>query len=780
LPVPARVAKNRTSPTGKRVHEAFQNTLPPGQKIDLSNCDREPIHIPGHIQPHGLLLVVDPSSHVILQASDHALRYLGVPSEMLLGKGLDTLLGTEPLSFLRNALRSEPQVDNPLYLFTALVLGSGPFHVIAHLHDGLLMLDLEPKLPDTQRSPDFYELLKRSLTRFQSAQTVREFCQLVTEEIRRVSGYDRVMVYQFQEDWSGHVIAEDMARDMGLESYLDLHYPASDIPSQARALFLLNTVRMLADAQYKPAKVIPELNPLTGKPVDMSYTYLRGASQMYTEYLVNMGVRASLTLAISQGGKLWGLVACHHYSPRKIPYDVRTACEVLARVISLQVADKVRNEESTYRVRMDEAHQCLLQALSREGHLGLALTECQPGVRDFLECGGAAVLAQGECHLLGKTPGEAQVRALAAWLSRTHEGELFATDRLPELYPAAAELQDTACGVMALPISRSHAEYILWFRPEVIQTVNWAGDPRKPVEVGPMGDRLTPRKSFALWKETVEGRSLPWRKVEQEAVLRLRVALTEALYHRSEALSRLNQELSRSNQDLDAFAYVASHDLKEPLRGIYNYASFLSEDYAEKLDDEGKQKLGTLLRLTRRMQSLIDSLLHFSRLGKAPLKLETFPAGEAVEEALDQVDLRLRETGASVEIPRPLPPIKADRVGLTEVFTNLLSNALKYNDKPVRKVEVGYLAAGEPGFPPQAQGAAVCFYVRDNGIGIPEQYQEEIFRIFKRLHPQTEFGGGTGAGLTIVKKVVERHGGMLWLSSREGEGTTFFFTLGRT
>lgn len=762
------------------MHEAFKNTLPPGQKIDLSNCDREPIHIPGHIQAHGLLLAVNPSSHVVLQASNNALEYLGVPSDMLLGKSLETLLGTEQLSFLQSVLRSEPQEDNPVYLFTALVLGSGPFHVIGHLHDGLLMLEFEPKPPDTSRHPDFYELLKRSLTRFQAARTVREFCQMVTEEIRRVSGYDRVMVYQFQEDWSGHVIAEDMAQDMGLESYLDLHYPASDIPSQARALFLLNTVRMLADAQYKPAPVIPELNPITGKPLDMSYTFLRGASQMYTEYLINMGVRASLTLAISQGDKLWGLVACHHYSPRKIPYDVRTACEVLARVISLQVADKVRNEESNYRVRMDEAHQCLLQALGREGHLGTALTECQPGVRDFVECGGAAVLAEGECHLMGQTPSEAQVRALAAWLSRTHEDELFVTDQLPALSPPAADLKALACGVMALPISRAQAEYILWFRPEVIQTVKWGGDPRKPVEVGPLGDRLTPRKSFALWKETVEGHSLPWRKGEQEAALRLRTALMEALYQRSEALSRLNLELSRSNQELDAFAYVASHDLKEPLRGIYNYATFLSEDYAEKLDPEGQQKLSTLLRLTRRMQSLIDSLLHFSRLGKAPLRLEQFPAGEAVQEALEQVELRLKETGSSVEVPRPLPTIKADRVGITEVFTNLLSNALKYNDKPVRTVEVGYLAAGEPGFPPQAQSAPFCFYVKDNGIGIPERYQEEIFRIFKRLHAQTAFGGGTGAGLTIVKKVVERHGGTIWLSSREGEGTTFFFTLSRT
>lgn len=757
----------------------FDGTLPPGQKIDLTNCDREPIHIPGHIQSHGVLLALDPSKLTILQASENARQFLGVPVETLLGQSMDALLGSEQLQFLQQTLRTERLEDNPLYLFTALVLSSGPFHVIVHRHDGLLLAELEPVRPSSVRQPDFYELMKRSVARFQSAQTVREFCQMVTEEIRRVSGYDRVMIYKFQEDWSGHVIAEDMAQDMGLESYLDLHYPASDIPSQARALFLFNTVRMLPDAKYVPARVLPELNPLTGKPLDMSFAFLRGASQMYTEYLVNMGVRASLTLAISAGNKLWGLVACHHYSPRQVPYDVRTACDFLARVVSLQVVDKGRHEEAKYRERMSAVHQGIVQTLAQHDRLLNALIGCKPGVRDFLDSGGAAVLSEGECHLLGSTPTHAQVRELVEWLKTSQGSEIFATDMLWTVHPPAEAYKDTACGVLALPISRLSGEYLLWFRPETLRTVHWAGDPRKPVEVGPMGDRLTPRKSFALWKQTVEGRSLPWLELEREAAIRLRVALTEVIFRRSEEVTRLNLELFRSNQDLDSFAYVASHDLKEPLRGIYNYAQFLTEDYAQQLDEEGRQKLATVIRLSKRMQALIDSLLHFSRLGKAPLHIEPLPLTRVVDDALELVDARLKETGAQVEIPRPLPTVTADLTGLVEVYANLLSNALKYNDKPERRVEVGYVLEGEPGFPPAAEGSKTCFYVRDNGIGIPEAHRDEVFRIFKRLHPQNEFGGGTGAGLTIVKKVIERLGGRIWITSREGEGSTFYFTLGQ-
>ncbi len=759
--------------------DPFDGTLPPGQKIDLTNCDREPIHIPGHIQPHGVLLALDPSNVTVLQASENTPQYLGIPAEALLGQRMDALLGSEQSQFLMTALRAERLEDNPLYLFTALMLRSGPFHLIAHRHDGLLLLELEPVRPSTVRQPDFYALMKRGVARFQSAQTVREFCQMVTEEVRHVSGYDRVMIYKFQEDWSGHVIAEDMAQDMGLESYLDLHYPASDIPAQARALFLLNTVRMLPDAKYVPARVVPELNPLTGRPLDMSFAFLRGASRMYTEYLINMGVRASLTLAISAGDKLWGLVACHHYSPRQVPYDVRTACDFLARVVSLQVVDKSRHEESKYRERMSQVHQCVVQALAQHEHVSQALLGCEPGVRDFVDSGGAAVLAEGECHLLGSTPSEAQVRALVEWLKSSQGSGIFATDRLWSVHPPAEDFKDTACGMLALPISRLSGEYVLWFRPETLRTVRWAGDPNKPVEVGPMGDRLTPRKSFALWQQTVQGRSLPWLEVELEAAGRLRVALTEVIFRRSEEISRLNLELFRSNQELDSFAYVASHDLKEPLRGIYNYAQFLTEDYARQLDEEGRQKLATVIRLSKRMQVLIDSLLHFSRLGKAPLHLEPLPLKQVVDEALELVDARRKETGATVELPRPLPTVSADRTGLVEVYANLLSNALKYNDKPERWVEVGYVAAGEPGFPREAEGFQTCFYVKDNGIGIPEAYKDEVFRIFKRLHPQNEFGGGTGAGLTIVKKVIERLGGRIWLTSREGEGTTFYFTLGR-
>jgi signal transduction histidine kinase len=248
---------------------------------------------------------------------------------------------------------------------------------------------------------------------------------------------------------------------------------------------------------------------------------------------------------------------------------------------------------------------------------------------------------------------------------------------------------------------------------------------------------------------------------------------TEELQRRAEELQRLNTELERSNRELDAFAYIASHDLKEPLRGIHNLSHFLLEDYAETLDNAGVDKLHMLMRLTRRMESLIESLLYYSHVGRAELAMEQIDMQEVIEETLELLAARLQEGQVEVRVPARLPVVQADRVRVGEIFNNLLANAVKYNDKAEKWVEIGCeLLAGKDG------GLRHVFYVRDNGIGIAAQHHESVFRIFRRLHGREEYGGGTGAGLTIVRKIVERHGGSIWLTSQPGTGSTFYFSLG--
>jgi signal transduction histidine kinase len=260
----------------------------------------------------------------------------------------------------------------------------------------------------------------------------------------------------------------------------------------------------------------------------------------------------------------------------------------------------------------------------------------------------------------------------------------------------------------------------------------------------------------------------------QERDTELQRAKTELelrVQERTRELERRNEELHQSNKELDDFAYIASHDLKEPLRGIHNFSNFLIEDYSDKIDEEGRSKLETLMRLTRRMETLIDSLLHFSRLGRVDLAIDQVDLNEIVAEVADSLAITLKETGTELRVPRPLPTVRCDRARVGEIFYNLVINGIKYNDKPEKWVEIGATEGnGNGGGPP-------VFHVRDNGIGIPEKHHDAVFRIFKRLHGRDKFGGGTGAGLTIVKKIVERHQGRIWLESSAGEGTTFYFTL---
>jgi two-component system, chemotaxis family, sensor kinase Cph1 len=347
-------------------------------------------------------------------------------------------------------------------------------------------------------------------------------------------------------------------------------------------------------------------------------------------------------------------------------------------------------------------------------------------------------------------------------------------------YPQFAPYQAVASGLLALRISRLQHTYLLWFRPEVIQTIDWGGKPNKPVAIDPERSlHMTPRKSFELWKETVQLKSLPWKACEIEAALELRSQIIGIVLQKADELALLNAELERSNIELDAFAYVASHDLKEPLRGIHNYSTFLIEDYADKLGEDGKHKLDTLMRLTQRMEDLIESLLHYSRCGRAELVYEIVDLAAVIESVLETIEIS-QPSPAEFRIPRPLPIVKGDRTQLTELFTNLISNGIKYNDLNHKWIEIGYILSTEVELqvPAALDRSQTIFFVKDNGIGIRQKHLDNIFKIFKRLHPATKYGGGTGAGLTIAKKIVERHGGKIAVTSTFGEGSTFYLTLG--
>jgi light-regulated signal transduction histidine kinase (bacteriophytochrome) len=616
----------------------------------------------------------------------------------------------------------------------------------------------------------------------QNATDLHELYQNIVKEVRKITGFDRVMVYLFDSEGAGTVIAEDKLES--LNPYLGLHYPSSDIPQQAKQLYTLNLLRLIPDINYQPVELIPALNPVTSKPLDLSLSVLRSVSPIHIKYLKNMGVTASMSISLIREKKLWGLIACHHSSPKYLTYDVRTSCEFLGQIMSLELAAKEENEDLEYKIKLKSIQAKFIESIPQEENLVAALCKDKSNLLDLVNAQGVAVCVDGHWTIIGKTPQEADIKDLIEWVETKIDNNLFYTDTLPKIYPVAEKYKDIASGLLALSISNIQKNCILWFRPEVIQTVNWGGNPNKPVEVEQDGSlRLSPRQSFELWQEMVRSKSLPWKECEIDVALELRSAIVGIVLRKADELAKINVELERSNSELDAFAYIASHDLKEPLRGIHNYSSFLIEDYADVLTEDGVAKLQTLVRLTQRMEDLIDSLLHFSRLGRVELSMQKTNLNELLKNVIDVLSISLKDINVDIRIPRPLPVIRCDRVQVSEVFSNLIGNAVKYNDKVDRWIEIGFLDSVEQSENSYTEGEdkkldeKLVFYVRDNGIGIREKHQETIFRIFKRLHPPNKYGGGTGAGLTIAKKIVERHGGKIWLSSTYGEGSTFYFTL---
>jgi two-component system, chemotaxis family, sensor kinase Cph1 len=758
--------------------------------LSLTNCDREPIQISNAIQAHGVLLTFTEADLVILQTSQNSGVFLGRNPTDFLGKPLSILMQAEQIATIRDCLNEEFEHINPLRLEIPVDNQLQTFEGIVHRVDGVVVLELE--LAHQQQAVsffDFYKFVKSPIDRVQRTQNMTELAQQAVTEIRKITGFDRVMLYRFDADASGHVIAENKHEDA--ESFLGLHYPASDIPKQAKELYRLNLLRIIPDALYQAVLLEPSLNPLTGKPLDLSLSVLRSVSPVHNEYLTNMGVRASMSISILQDRQLWGLIACHHLTPRSLSYEMRTICEFLGQVISSELRSKADAEDLDYKLKLQQVHARFVNTLTdcknlSDGFVRVSNAFASKNPNDLIDLVGAngfVFFESGKIATFGGTPPENTMTALVAWIDRQlGEAAIYSTTTLVTDYPEFITYKDVASGLLALRISRSQQTYLLWFKPEVIHTIDWGGNPHKPIDLTPNGSlRIDPRKSFDLWKETVELTALPWKDCEIEAALELRSRIIGIVLQKADELALLNTELERSNIELDSFAYVASHDLKEPLRGIHNYSTFLIEDYGDRLGADGTEKLDTLIRLTQRMENLINSLLDYSRCGREELSFQPVDLGELIKVVIETIKIS-RPAPVEFQIPRPLPMIECDRTYITELFTNLISNAIEYNDRDRKKIEIGYILPHENEHQPpenlNLNYSKIIFFVKDNGIGIRPKHLETIFKIFKRLHPVSKYGGGTGAGLTIARKIVERHGGQIAVESTVGVGSTFYFTLG--
>ncbi|MCL9797904.1 GAF domain-containing protein, partial [Frankia sp. AgKG'84/4] len=467
-----------------------------------------------------------------------AARVLGRPLREMAGRSATKTL----LDVVRTAfdLREASPVD--------LTLGDGEdvrrYDALLHRVGDLIVIELQPARGARPLSyAGTYARTRQSVLRLNGSRSLDELYGVVVEEVRRLTGFDRVMVYRFDAEWNGEVVAE--AKLDRLNSFRGLHYPATDIPAQARALYERSWLRLIPDVDYRAVPVVPAFDADTGEPLDLSDAWLRSVSPMHVEYLRNMGVTASMSISLLRDGRLWGLIACHHYSgPHEPGYEVCAAAEFLGHLFSLRLVSREDEQTVASSLASRRVLDQLVAAAQRDGaSIAASLTTGSPNLLDLIGGGGALVAVDGEYRTIGEVPPREVARRVFDTLGS--QESILAHDSVPVDLPDLADYRDIACGMLAFRFSRD--EGVAWFRPEALRTVDWGGDPHNAKIIAAEGDevRLSPRRSFDRWREVVRDRAQPWSAHERALAEELRQALTRAAYRQarqSADLTRLMQE----------------------------------------------------------------------------------------------------------------------------------------------------------------------------------------------------------------------------------------------
>jgi diguanylate cyclase (GGDEF)-like protein len=606
--------------------------------VDLSNCEREPIHIPGSIQPHGVLIVASlPELHV-RYASANARTLLGIPVASILGQPLAASLGPEIAAQLVRRDESGTIQPESHRVLRVSLRGQDYQFDIRHLH-GLLYLEIQQEIidPRDEKLPANGQML---IDAIRAADTLEQLLHRAAHHLRKLTGYDRVMVYRFNQDGHGHVVAEDC--DASLDPYLDLHYPASDIPAQARRLYLLQRLRILSDVDYNPVPMLAD-GALGAEPapLDMTFCDLRSMSPIHVEYLKNMDVGATMTLSLIVDEQLWGLLVCHHREPKLPSLALRIHCDLLSQIISFMIGQTIETDAAKDAAQRKQMVAHIAESFQHARSIFEGLLAVQKDVLDLVGASGALVSFDGQQRCIGETPSLSDSLRIMETLRASHAGKTFASDSLGSLMPEFIPLRATASGVLLLSILGSPADGILWFRPEVVRTVKWGGDPDKPVHINPETGRIAPRKSFEVWKRLVELHSLRWQPIDLDAVAEMKRAISAFIMSQAESL------LSRSNL-VDTVTLLPNRRLFqqklhewEQRADLYPAAVILIGLDRFKLVNEAFGHTAgddLLLQVARRLSRFISNDLLLARLGGDEFAtLCTGMSAEAVDDIVRQI-----------------------------------------------------------------------------------------------------------------------------------------------
>ena len=554
------------------------------EPLGLTNCDREPIHIPGSIQPHGLMLVLDAANDRITHASANAGAMLNRTAD-LVGSTLADVLGDKAAHDLRNSAAKAGGGDVAGLLMELALPGLD--HLVdasIHQHLGRTFVEIQPVASEGGSARDAFDITHSLVLRIGRETDLEAIARSGARLIRAMLGYDRVMVYRMLHNGAGLVIAE--ARSPSLGSFLGQHFPPSDIPFQARRLYLLNTIRGIADVAYEPVPILPPLGA-SEAPIDMSFAQLRSVSPIHCAYLQNMGVSASLSISVIVDGELWGLIACHHNTPKVVSMPLRIGAELFGRYFSLQIALAERRAQTVAAATAHTQLEAIIARLKPEEAVSASLRDSLAELAALLPCDGAGLWIEGEWHSIGKAPPFDEIEDVIALVTRTADGRVWQTDDLRAQLGNARVYGTDVAGVMAIPISSAPRDYLLLFRSEEGHLVEWAGEPRKTVTLTPEGERLTPRGSFEVWREEVRGLSEPWSGPERATAEMIRNYLRDVVLRFKD---NTDDEHGRAEQRRRILNDELNHRVKNIIALVKSIAaqtgahSGTVEDYASSLE----------------------------------------------------------------------------------------------------------------------------------------------------------------------------------------------------
>ncbi|MBO9675598.1 MAG: GAF domain-containing protein [Sphingobacteriaceae bacterium] len=726
--------------------------------VDLNNCDKEPIHIPGKIQSHGFLVAVDKNSLTITYISENAGVFLLEEAKKLLNKELSALnhfIKQHDLEFNIEDLLKLGIIRKSFDAISPhpVEINGFPFYLIISSSEIDWLLEFEP----VTLQFDIQSSIGRSASLMLQGKSVSALLKGAAQEIKKLIQYDRIMVYKFLEDGHGEVVAEEKEPD--LEPFFGLHYPASDIPKQARALYKLNLTRLIADVNTDDS---PILTHKENEALDLTNGSLRAVSPIHIQYLKNMGVHSSFSISLIAHGELWGLIACHNYSPKFIDYKAREGAKLIGQILSSALEYRQEEEDAKVIEQFKNTANVLSEHLTRDKYLIEAITTHKRTILEATKATGVAVIFENELKTIGNVPLEKDIIELSEWL-KTNTGEsLYYTHQLPEIYSPAKKYKSIASGILSCTLNKEIGEMIIWFKPEMITTVNWAGNPEKPIAPSENGLlNLSPRKSFEIWSQVVNNTSEKWMAEEITSVLRIREIIITHINKKANEIRLLNEKLQVAYEELDTFSYTISHDLRTPLTSIKTYAELMLKN--KTIDENGQKMLSRILIGADKMNFLIKEILNLARVGRSDINSETVDMESLLQDIRNEVWSAFKADRTELVLGQLLN-IKGDKTQIAQVFTNLIGNAVKYSSM-VGKPKVGissYIDEGE-----------IIYKVEDNGIGIDNRYYDRVFELFKRMDNVKEIEG-TGVGLAIVKRIVEKHNGRVWFESKLNVGSTFF------